>query len=98
MADPTRLRIFLHLMLGETCNCEMVQILDLSQNLISHHLLQLRRGGLILTHHDPHDWRWVYYSLNREALGRLHRELGMVFDPARIGNRVPQCGPKDDVR
>ena len=43
MADPTRRRIFLALMAGETGNCEMVGLLGLPQNLISHHLRQLRR-------------------------------------------------------
>ena len=94
MADPTRLKIFLHLMLGETCNCEMAGLLNLSQNLISHHLRQLHRSGLIKARHDPSDRRWVYYVVNRDELARVHQELGMVFDPARIDTRVPQCGPK----
>lgn len=82
-------------MLGETCNCEMAEMLGLSQNLISHHLLQLHRSGLIVTQRDSNDRRWIYYSVNRDALARVHQELGMIFDPARVGNRVPQCGPKN---
>ena len=93
MADPTRRRIFLLLMKGETCNCEMSGLLELSQNLISHHIRQLRKAGLIKARRDEQDQRWVYYSIDRQALARLHGELAELFDPARLEERAPQCGP-----
>jgi DNA-binding transcriptional ArsR family regulator len=93
LADPTRRRIFLALMNGETCNCEMVSLLGLAQNLISHHVRQLRRAGLIRARRDETDQRWIYYAINREVLAGVHRELGARFDPARLGERVPRCGP-----
>jgi len=93
MADPTRRRIFLHLMSGEVCNCEVVGQLGLAQNLISHHLRQLRQAGLIHARRDARDQRWIYYTIDRDALARVHRELGAIFDPARIGEREPDCGP-----
>jgi DNA-binding transcriptional ArsR family regulator len=93
MSDPTRRRIFLQLMEGETCNCEMVGLLGLAQNLISHHLRQLRQAGLVYARRDPHDRRWVYYWVNREALAAVHAELAALFDPARLGERIPRCGP-----
>jgi ArsR family transcriptional regulator len=93
MADPTRRRIFLELMKGETCNCEMSGLLSLPQNLISHHLRQLRRAGLLRARRDEHDQRWIYYSIDRAALARVQGELTSLFDPARIGERIPDCGP-----
>jgi ArsR family transcriptional regulator len=93
MADATRRRIFLQLMRGEICNCEMVERLGLAQNLISHHLRQLRDLGLIKARRDARDQRWIYYSIDRDALGRIHGELGRVFDPAAIGDRAPDCEP-----
>ena len=93
MADPTRRRIFLALMRGETCNCEMVGLLGLPQNLISHHLRQLRQAGLIRARRDAVDRRWIYYAVEQEALRRVHREIGALFDPHRLGERVPDCGP-----
>jgi ArsR family transcriptional regulator, arsenate/arsenite/antimonite-responsive transcriptional repressor len=93
MADPTRRRIFLALMRGETCNCEMAGLLGVPPNLLSHHLRRLRQAGLIRTRRDVSDRRWVYYSVDRDALSRVHREMGMLFDPGRLGERVPQCGP-----
>jgi DNA-binding transcriptional ArsR family regulator len=93
MADPTRRRIFLELMNGETCNCEMGSLLGLPQNLISHHLRQLRQAGLIRARRDDTDRRWIYYSVDPEVLARVHQEIGLVFSPDRCGARDPQCGP-----
>jgi DNA-binding transcriptional ArsR family regulator len=93
MADPTRRAIFLELMKGETCNCEMVRLLGLPQNLISHHLGQLRRSGLVRARRDPQDQRWVYYSVDREALAHVWENFNALFDPARLGQRLPDCGP-----
>jgi ArsR family transcriptional regulator len=93
MADPTRRRIFLELMNGETCNCEMGSLLRLPQNLISHHLRQLRQAGLIRARRDAADRRWIYYSVDLEVLARVHREVGLIFSPDRCATREPQCGP-----
>jgi DNA-binding transcriptional ArsR family regulator len=93
MADPTRRRIFLLLMQGETCNCEMAGLLGLPQNLISHHLRQLRRAGLIRARRDEIDQRWIYYTIDRAALQAIHQQLGTAFNPGRIPERDPQCGP-----
>jgi ArsR family transcriptional regulator len=93
MADPTRRRIFLLLMGGEVCNCEMAGKLGLAQNLISHHLRQLRQAGLVRARRDERDQRWIYYAIDRDVLGRVHREIGVMFDPERVGERIPDCGP-----
>src|SRR5438045_3796089 len=74
MADPTRRRIFLHVMAGEVCNCELVDQLGLAQNLISHHLRQLRQAGLIRARRDDRDQRWVYYTVDRDVLAERQRE------------------------
>ena len=93
LADPTRRRIFLLVMDGEVCNCEMAGQLGLAQNLISHHLRQLRQAGLIRARRDERDQRWIYYAIDRDMLGRVHHEIGALFDPSRLGERVPDCGP-----
>src|SRR6266699_2775578 len=85
MADPTRRRIFLHLMGGEVCNCELVGQLGLAQNLISHHLRQLRQAGLVRARRDDRDQRWVYYTVDRDSLARAHQQIATLFDPVRLG-------------
>jgi ArsR family transcriptional regulator len=104
LGEPTRLRIFDLLMDGVQCNCELGAALQLAPNLISHHLSVLRQAGLIEAEHDLHDPRWIYYSVDRAALGALNAAFGAFFDPGRIQPRRPACGPQasviamDDVR
>ena len=94
LAEPKRLRILHMLMEGVQCNCVLGDALDMAPNLISHHLRVLREAGLVDVERDPDDARWIYYSLNREALDELNRNLGLFFDPSRIKPRRRMCGPQ----
>jgi DNA-binding transcriptional ArsR family regulator len=93
LADPTRLRVYRLLREGESCVCEMATSLSLAENLISHHLGVLRKAALVRARTDDQDARWVYYSLDRDTLRILQREIGDLFDPETIGERQPTCGP-----
>jgi len=84
LGDPTRLAIFDLLMQGVQCNCELGDELKLPMNLISHHLKVLRDAGLVEAERDAVDARWIYYSINRQALDRLRAQLSAFLDPARI--------------
>lgn len=94
LAEPNRLQIINLLMGGVQCNCELGDALGSRPNLISHHLRMLREVGLVEVERDALDARWVYYSLNRQALEDLMATFGAFFDPARIKERHPACGPK----
>ncbi len=63
-------------------------------NLISHHLKALRDAGLVDAQRDPQDARWIYSSINHQALQQLRAELASFLDPARIQPRTPACGPR----
>jgi ArsR family transcriptional regulator len=91
LADPTRRQIFLLLMRGEVCNCELAAELDLAENLVSHHLRKLREAGLTEEHRDAHDARWIHYTVNIKALRTAWRALGASFDPSQLGSRLPGC-------
>ena len=93
LADPTRRRIFLSLMRGETCNCELTQELGLAQNLISHHIKQLRTAGLVQERRDASDARWIYYTINAQKLTEAWEALAAALDPRLLGTRTPDCGP-----
>ncbi len=97
LAEPKRLLIVHLLMEGVQCNCELGDALKLPPNLISHHLRMLREAGLIDVERDAVDARWVYYSINRAALGELKTAFGSFFDPARIKPRRPTCGPQSSL-
>lgn len=94
LAEPKRLRILHMLMEGVQCNCELGDALEMAPNLISHHLRVLREAGWVDVERDPDDARWIYYSLNDEALGALNRSIALFFDPSRIKPRRLTCGPQ----
>jgi ArsR family transcriptional regulator len=94
LAEPKRLLILHLLMEGVHCNCELGEALDMAPNLISHHLSVLRKAGLVEVERDAFDARWIYYSLNRQALAELNAAFGSVLDPAHIKPRRATCGPQ----
>ena len=94
LAEPKRLLIFHLIMEGVQCNCELGEALDIPPNLISHHMRILRESGLVDSERDPFDARWVYYSVNLDALAALNRAFGAFFDPERVKPRRLTCGPQ----
>ena len=64
LADETRLRIYLLLLKGELCVCELVDILNMEQSRISHSLRILREASLL---DDRREGKWIIYSVNPET-------------------------------
>ena len=95
LADPTRRRIFLALLEGETCNCELADAFGLAENLISHHVRQLREAGFVRERRDREDARWIYYSVDVDAYRAAWQALCASLDPSLIGTRTPSCGPQE---
>jgi DNA-binding transcriptional ArsR family regulator len=61
LADPTRLQIAAALQAGgELCVCDMAWVVGQAQNLVSHHLRQLRGAGLAASQRRG---KLVVYSL-----------------------------------
>jgi ArsR family transcriptional regulator len=96
LAEPKRLLLFNLIMQGVQCNCELGESLHMSPNLISHHLTVLRQAGLVNVERDAFDGRWVYYSINIQALQELNALFGTFFDPARVQPRRLTCGPQGE--
>lgn len=96
LGEPNRLRIFAALMNGDSCNCELQEMLGLAPNLLSHHLRSLEKAGLVQSRRDRMDGRWIYYSVDRAAAGRWQTWLTRFLDPARIQER-PVCGPEGQL-
>lgn len=69
----------------------------MAPNLISHHLRVLREADLINVERDALDARWMYYSINRQALEELNQAWSSFFDPQRIKSRRMTCGPQGEV-
>jgi ArsR family transcriptional regulator, arsenate/arsenite/antimonite-responsive transcriptional repressor len=70
LADPHRVKIInlLATRPGAVCVCEFTAPLGLSQPTVSHHLKKLVDAGLL---EREQRGTWAYYSLNRDAVGRL---------------------------
>ncbi len=80
LSDPTRLQIVERLRGGEQCVCELMDVLDAAQSRLSFHLRVLKEAGLVL---DRRDGRWVYYTLNRDALKEAREHVERLLEPAR---------------
>jgi ArsR family transcriptional regulator, arsenate/arsenite/antimonite-responsive transcriptional repressor len=66
LSDETRLGILDCLRTCERCVCELTDHLDAAQSRLSFHLRVLKDAGLVT---DRREGRWMYYTLNPEALG-----------------------------
>jgi ArsR family transcriptional regulator len=75
LADPTRLRIVERLRAGEECVCNLTDTLETGQSRLSFHLKTLKDAGLVK---DRRQGRWIYYSLDPEALGALEKLVGQL--------------------
>jgi ArsR family transcriptional regulator, arsenate/arsenite/antimonite-responsive transcriptional repressor len=79
LSDATRVEILELLRGGERCQCELTSTLDAAQSRLSFHLKVLKEAGLVM---DRREGRWVYYTLNTDALGKLGEFLSHVCTPA----------------
>jgi len=63
LSDETRLRIYLLLLQGELCVCELVNILNIEQSRISHSVRILKEASLIVNRREG---KWIIYAVNPE--------------------------------
>lgn len=69
LADPARLRLLsLIAAQGETCACDLVDVVGVSQPTVSHHLKVLHEAGLVAREKRG---RWVFYRSVPESLSIL---------------------------
>jgi ArsR family transcriptional regulator len=80
LADETRLRIFSLLTRQELCVCEIEDMLNLSQSLVSNHLAVLRQAGLVKARRDAEDARWIFYSADPAAATALRERCAELLE------------------
>lgn len=68
LSDETRLQILEQLRDGEQCVCDLTTAFKTGQSRLSFHLKVLKDAGLVI---DRPEGRWVYYSLNADAVEDL---------------------------
>ena len=64
ISEESRLKILCILQEKSHCVCEMMEHVDLSQSLISHHLQDLKKAGIV---QDKKRGLRVYYSLTKKG-------------------------------
>ena len=88
LSDDTRVEIVEMLSHGERCVCDLTSALDAAQSRLSFHLKTLKDAGLVT---DRRDGRWVYYTLNREALNEMVDFLQGVRPGKHAGSCEKAC-------
>lgn len=77
LADPMRLRVLSHIAAQgceSVCACDLLDVVDLSQPTISHHLKKLVDAGLLTRQQRG---RWAHYSVAPETFDELRRFLDL---------------------
>jgi ArsR family transcriptional regulator len=82
LSDATRLDLLERLKGGEHCVCELTGLLKSAQSRLSFHLKVLKDAGLL---NDRREGRWMYYSVNRQALDDLEE---FIADMKKGVNRI----------
>ena len=79
LSDPLRWRLVHELGRSDRRVGELVQLVDKPQNLVSYHLAELRRAGIVTARRSSADGRDVYYRADlfrcRDLLGDAGRSL-----------------------
>jgi len=86
LSDETRLEIVARLAGGERCVCELTDALDAAQSRLSFHLRTLKDAGIVTARREG---RWIYYTLDREALTQIEEAVGSL--KARTGASGVRC-------
>jgi ArsR family transcriptional regulator len=89
LSDPTRLSIIQRLRFGERCVCDLTDALEAAQSRLSFHLKVLKDAGLVT---DRRDGRWMYYTLNTDALADVGELVeSMASAPSAVERRSGCC-------
>ncbi|MEE3852133.1 Rv2640c family ArsR-like transcriptional regulator [Gordonia sp. LSe1-13] len=75
LADPARLRLMSILLtsdVGEVCTCDLAAAVGLSEATVSHHLTQLRKAGMVVSHRQGMN---VFHRARRDAMEALRQVL-----------------------
>jgi ArsR family transcriptional regulator len=88
LSDETRISILQRLRFGERCVCELTDALDAAQSRLSFHLKVLKDAGLVT---DRREGRWMYYTLNQDALGDLAELVQTLASTPSSAERKNGC-------
>lgn len=70
--DPNRLWILQTLKKQEQCACKLLELLNVGQSTLSHHMKILSDANVVNIRKDG---KWCYYSLSNEGIQELEKYL-----------------------
>lgn len=76
VADPNRLKILCLLRGGSLCVCKIVTEIKISDKLVSHHLKQLKKAGLL---NEKREGNFIYYSLNKKIIKENIKNFNQII-------------------
>jgi ArsR family transcriptional regulator len=88
LSDETRLALLDRLKDGERCVCELTDAMKAGQSRLSFHLKVLKEAGLL---QDRREGRWMYYSLNPDAIEELEDLVAALKQAAKSAVSAGKC-------
>jgi ArsR family transcriptional regulator, arsenate/arsenite/antimonite-responsive transcriptional repressor len=88
IGEPTRFSILRRLHKGERCVCELTDALDAAQSRLSFHLRALKDAGLVT---DRREGRWMYYTINPDALREVEDLVRALLPEPSSQSRSAGC-------
>ena len=88
LSDRTRLSILHRLRFGERCVCDLTDALDAAQSRLSFHLKVLKEASLVT---DRREGRWMYYTLNPEAMAEVADVVEAIASAPTAAERRTGC-------
>jgi protein-tyrosine-phosphatase/DNA-binding transcriptional ArsR family regulator len=89
VADPQRWQLLTELALSDRRVGELTQLLGKPQNLVSYHLAELRKGGLVRARRSSADGRDTYYRVDLMHCQDLLGATGVALHPGLRLQPVP---------
>lgn len=88
LSDETRLALLDRLREGEQCVCELMDTMKAAQSRLSFHLKVLKDAGFI---RDRREGRWMYYSINPDAVEELEAVVDTLKEAAKSAGSANRC-------
>ena len=68
LSDVNRVMIINYLSSGEMCACKILEMFNITQPTLSHHMKILSECGLV---NSRKDGKWTHYSLNKDKINQF---------------------------
>ncbi|ABW18658.1 transcriptional regulator, ArsR family [Alkaliphilus oremlandii OhILAs] len=95
LSDKNRLLILDMISCGELCACDIMDVLNLTQPTISHHMKVLQKCELVDARKEG---KWVFYSINMERVDELQgfiKQLTSTKENCICKGHINDCSKVD---